>query len=197
MAKKKYYAVKKGYSTGIFNTWAECQKQVLGFSGSIYKSFEKFEDAQNFIENTINTNHIKAEAIAYVDGSYRNDTKEFSFGVVFIHNDEKECFKKKFFHEDLSQMRNVSGEIFGSMKAMEIAIEKKIKSIDIYFDYEGIEKWALGYWKTNKEGTKAYKEYFDNIKNTLNVNFIKVKGHSGDTYNDLADKLAKEALGLI
>ena len=28
------------------------------------------------------------------------------------------------------------------------------------------------------------------------VTFVKVKGHSGDKYNDLADKLAKEALGI-
>ena len=26
--------------------------------------------------------------------------------------------------------------------------------------------------------------------------FVKVKGHSGDTYNDLADRLAKDALGI-
>ena len=28
------------------------------------------------------------------------------------------------------------------------------------------------------------------------VKFVKVKGHSGDTYNDMADRLAKEALGM-
>ncbi|MBQ3463763.1 MAG: ribonuclease H, partial [Clostridia bacterium] len=28
------------------------------------------------------------------------------------------------------------------------------------------------------------------------VNFIKVKGHSCDKYNDMADKLAKEAVGV-
>ncbi|WP_281691389.1 RNase H family protein [Neglectibacter timonensis] len=28
------------------------------------------------------------------------------------------------------------------------------------------------------------------------VTFVKVKGHSGDVYNDLADQLAKKALGL-
>ncbi len=26
--------------------------------------------------------------------------------------------------------------------------------------------------------------------------FVKVKGHSGDKYNDLADRLAKDALGI-
>ena len=51
-------------------------------------------------------------------------------------------------------------------------------------------------WKTNKSGTIAYKEYFDSIKDSVNVRFHKVKGHSGDKYNDMADELAKEALGI-
>ena len=34
--KKKFYAVKKGYQTGIFTTWAECQKQTQGFKGALF-----------------------------------------------------------------------------------------------------------------------------------------------------------------
>ena len=30
MAPKKFYAVRKGFKTGIFNTWSECKKLVLG-----------------------------------------------------------------------------------------------------------------------------------------------------------------------
>lgn len=197
MAKKKYYAVRKGHKTGIFNTWAECQSQTSGYSGAIFKSFEKLEDAENFVNDKETKPIIKSEAVCYVDGSYKIDTKEFSYGVVFMQEEKEEYYKEKFYDEELSTMRNVSGEIFGSMKAMELALKKGLKSIDIYFDYEGIEKWALGYWKTNKNGTKAYKKYYDSIKLDLNVNFIKVKGHSGDKYNDIADRLAKEALGLI
>ena len=36
---KKYYAVRKGLNPGIYNTWDECRKNVIGFSGAIYKSF--------------------------------------------------------------------------------------------------------------------------------------------------------------
>ena len=34
MAKKKIYAVRKGHKTGLFNTWAECQKATAGYSGA-------------------------------------------------------------------------------------------------------------------------------------------------------------------
>ena len=48
----------------------------------------------------------------------------------------------------------------------------------------------------NKEGTQSYQAFYDNISKNVDITFVKVKGHSGDKYNDLADKLAKEALGI-
>lgn len=196
MAKKKYYAVKVGKTTGIFETWEECKKQVLGFKGAIYKSFETLEEAENFVGNDNSTFDGKADGIFYVDGSFDIKTFSFSYGVVLLKDNEEICFNKKIVDENLSQMRNVAGEIAGAQASMEYAIEHGFKNIEIHFDYEGIEKWAVGLWKTNKEGTINYKKYYDSIKDQLNVKFVKVKGHSGDKYNDLADRLAKDALGI-
>ena len=56
----------------------------------------------------------------------------------------------------MASMRNVAGEILGSMAAVEKAIELGVKSVDIYFDYMGIRAWALGEWKRNKKGTIAF-----------------------------------------
>lgn len=39
MASKKYYAVLKGRKTGIFTSWADCEEQVKGVSGALYKAF--------------------------------------------------------------------------------------------------------------------------------------------------------------
>ena len=39
MAKKKIYAVRKGHKTGLFATWAECQKAVSGYSGAEFRGF--------------------------------------------------------------------------------------------------------------------------------------------------------------
>lgn len=44
-----FYAVAKGKKTGIFRTWAECESQVKGFSGAIFKKFKTNDEAQNFI----------------------------------------------------------------------------------------------------------------------------------------------------
>jgi len=46
MTTKKYYTVFKGREIGIFTSWAECEEQVKGFSGALYKSFKSREEAE-------------------------------------------------------------------------------------------------------------------------------------------------------
>lgn len=46
MVKQKYYVVWKGRKTGIFTTWADCEKQVKGFVDAQYKSFETSKEAE-------------------------------------------------------------------------------------------------------------------------------------------------------
>ena len=74
-------------------------------------------------------------------------------------------------------MRNVAGEIEGAKLAMQFCIDNHIEEIDIYYDYEGVEKWCTGVWKTNKSGTISYKQFYDEIKKSVKVSFNKVKGH--------------------
>ena len=198
---KFYYAVKKGKTSGIYETWKECEEQVKGYSGAEYKKFSTYEEALFFIgggneeiEPSDESQLKENEAIAYVDGSFDIKNWTYSYGVVFITLDGKETYSGREDNKDLAEMRNVSGEIKGAMVAMALAIEKGKDTLYLHFDYTGIEQWATGSWKTNKEGTKAYKEFFDSIKAQLNVVFIKVKAHSGIEYNEEADKLAKEAM---
>ncbi|CAH0482471.1 unnamed protein product [Peronospora belbahrii] len=49
MAKGDFYAVAAGRSTGIFTTWAACEAQVKGFTGSKYKKFKTHDEAQAFV----------------------------------------------------------------------------------------------------------------------------------------------------
>lgn len=136
------------------------------------------------------------QLIAYVDGSYYSATGEFSYGVVILQNGSEYCFHEKLSDPELASMHNVAGEIKGAEAAMRYAVEHGYSQITIYHDYEGIARWCTGDWKANKSGTQAYKAYYDSISDRLKVHFVKVKGHSGDKYNDMADQLAKQALGL-
>lgn len=194
----KYYAVKHGRETGIFLTWADCQKQVIGFKNAQFKSFLKKETAELYIsgDEKTGTEPRDGAAIAYVDGSYNVKNGEFSYGAVIFYGGETMEMNRAFCDSELSAMRNVAGEIKGAEAAMAYCVENNIEKLDLYYDYRGIECWCTGEWKTNKKGTTDYKKYYDSIKEKLNVKFVKVKGHSGDKYNDRADELAKQALGI-
>lgn len=54
----KFYAVKEGYRPGVYTTWAECQEQIKGYKGALYKSFSLEEDAKEFVYGGANTNPI-------------------------------------------------------------------------------------------------------------------------------------------
>ncbi len=194
-----YYAVKNGREPGIYRTWAECEAQVKGFKGAKYKKFLSYEEALDFINDEgdflrpgekLKDNEI----IAYVDGSFDIKSRTYSYGIVLLTEDEKNFLSGREDNKALSEMRNVAGEIKGAMVAMDESIKLGKDTLYLYFDYTGIEHWAKGDWKTNKEGTKKYKEYYDGIKSKLNVVFIKVRAHSGVEHNEEADRLAKEAI---
>ncbi len=200
----KYYVIKKGRKTGIFNSWAECKSQIDGFSGAVYKSFKTESEAKAYLSGDMSEGSAKVSeaeipedaVIAYVDGSYNIATEEFSYGMVILRDGEEICFSEKVEDKSLASMRNVAGEIKGSEAAMRYALEENINTLVIYHDYEGIARWCLGDWKANKAGTIAYKKFYDSVKDRIDIRFVKVKGHSNDKYNDMADELAKRAVGI-
>lgn len=139
----------------------------------------------------------KTDCIAYVDGSFEKDSGVYGYGVVFI---EKNGNIEEYFdsgrEESYQSMRNVSGEILGALKAASLAVEKGYSSIAIFHDYQGIASWAKGAWKCNKEKTIEYREKMLEFQKDLKISFHKVQAHSGDHFNERADALAKQAVGI-
>ncbi len=203
MAKgKKVYAVRKGRATGLFMTWDDCRAQVDGFAGAEYKSFADPAEAMAYLgltEQPADGAGSPEGVRAYVDGSYDAGSGRFSCGVVIIETDsdgksEITELKSSFDDTEAAAQRNVAGEIMGSKLAIDWCLANGIKSVEIYHDYEGIGAWADKRWKANNSLTQGYRDYVEKARKTLEIKFVKVKGHSGNKYNDMADRLAKEAL---
>lgn len=202
---KKYYAVKVGKSTGIFNNWEDCKKQVAGFSGAIYKFFQSLDKAKEYLDDkniALKSEEFQFEItsddeiIAYVDGSYKKDTLEYGYGVVLILKDDIVELYGKGQNPEVSKSRNVTGELFGSVRAISEAIKLGKKKIIIFYDYQGISSWANGEWKCNLPLTMGYRDKIREFRKEIEILFVKVKAHSNDKYNDLADHLAKKSLGI-
>lgn len=193
----KFYAVKKGKKTGIFSTWDECKEQVTGFKGAVYKSFKTLSEAEAFLER----NEEKIENIeevdgvyAYIDGSFDRINGIYGSGVVIVDGDKKHEYKHAGNREDYAQLHNVAGELEAAKFVMWYAVDKKIKEITLFYDYQGIEAWAVGDWQANLPYTQDYVKFYNKVKTAVNVNFVKVKAHTGIELNEIVDKLAKEAI---
>lgn len=222
MAKKKYYAVQVGRIPGIYGTWDECKAQTEGVSGAKYKSFPSLEEAEEYMcganndnldaegttalsQDDLNSQVQKAiatldknEIIAFVDGSYDVTQEKSAFGaIIFSHDGNRDILYKAFtkeLGEEFISLRNVAAELEAVKESINWALQYNKSKISIYYDYEGIEKWANGQWKATKAITKEYVRFIREKRVLLQIEFIKVSAHSGIQFNEEVDTIAKNAL---
>ncbi|GBG56124.1 RNase H [Sporomusaceae bacterium FL31] len=199
--KKKYYGVKVGRVPGVYQTWDECKKQVIGYPGALYKGFASLQEVQEYVSGALLSGSSATDDTdptypgryydIYVDGSYVNKQYSWAFvvydGTQIIHTGSglgKDT--------EAAAIHNVAGELEAAVQAMQWSDEQDVDYVIIHHDYIGISEWATGKWKTNNQFTKAYAQFAS--KYLHKVKFNKVSGHTGIEGNELADKLARGAL---
>lgn len=195
----KYYAVRKGRHPGVYTSWDACSAEVNGFSGAEYKSFRTRTEAMAFVRGDEEPAAFPEDELiaeAWVDGSFNPADEIYGWGAYICCGGETFELSGTGWEPEMASMRNVAGEITASEETIRWAIARGIRTVVIYHDYEGIAKWCTGEWKTNKEGTIRYKAFYESVKDRLNIQFVKVKGHSGNAGNDRADRIAKIAAGV-
>ena len=201
MAVKKYYGVKKGKTTGVFETWQECREAVEGYPGAEYKGFPTLEEAKDYLGISDGARRRERELpdegnlLAYVDGSYDDSLKKYAFGCVFILPDGRVF--TEYGNGDNAQSlqhRNVTGEMLGAMYAVKFAMRNGFSGIELRYDYQGIEKWVTGEWRSRTLLTSKYAAAMREWAGSIKIRFVKVAAHTNVYYNELADKMAKTGL---
>lgn len=217
---KKIYAVKVGRNTGIFQTWEECEGQIKSYSGAQYKGFTSMNDAEQYLGiakcPAAEVKEVKQEIPGlnvYVDGSFNSKTNTYGWAyAIFSNGFKNEDGTPGLMFSDFGsgtgsavEMRNVAGELSAAMRAVKYlynnhgGITDVKLNVTIIYDYEGIEKWITGEWKTKKLFTKQYvefmKKYLDGGR--LNVSFLWTRGHIGVEGNEFVDGLAKQGCGVL
>ena len=133
---------------------------------------------------------------AYIDGSVNPKTGVYGYGG-FIHEGGRfHLIQGSGSNPLYTSERNVAGEVIGAAQTIWKAYNLGITEFNLYYDYVGIEQWSTGGWKAKTDLTRRYSEAMARIRDKVTVHFVKVEGHTGIKGNELADILAKEAVGV-
>ncbi|MDZ5759854.1 ribonuclease H family protein [Carnobacterium maltaromaticum] len=205
MKKENHYAIKKGFSPGIYQRWEDVKEQVEGFSNAQYKKFSTLEEAEAYMNGvpvpspTVIPiqNATTPDCLLYVDGSFNQTKKQYGWGYVAVQNGVS-IYKKygKGNNPAYLSSHQIGGEVAAVLQGLDYAIYKKFQSVEIHYDYSGIENWATGVWNAKKQISQAYKFLYDQKSSNISVTFVKVQAHSGNYFNTVADNLAKRGANL-
>lgn len=213
----KFYAVKNGRKTGIFTTWAECQKQVSGFPKAEFKSFISKQEADNWLKEIKSSNENRRKSysvIVYTDGGSRNHGNKK--GEHVKKNDKAAwAYLIKYQGSIISDTDGEYGstnnrmEIMALKKALldlkqrELQNEKILVVLDSKYVLDAITKrwlqlWEKNGWKTSAGTGVKNKELWMEISRLLpefsNLDYQWTKGHANDEGNNLVDELLNKTM---
>ena len=150
MAKKnKFYVVWKGYNPGIYNSWTDCQIQIKGFTGALYKSYtNKKEAEQAYISGPSAMRSSKSKAptsfsseiittALSVDAACSGNPGLMEYRGVFVGS-EKEIFRQGPFKKGTNNI----GEFLAIVHALALLKKKGLKHLQIYTDSKTAISWV-------------------------------------------------------
>ena len=123
----------------------------------------------------------------YVDGSYVRG--RIGYGVVLLQDGVlRHTLQGVVTDSEAKSVHQIGGELMATMEALRWCAEQGLTAVHIHHDYTGIAFWATGEWKTNTAVTQAYAHFMR--AQSVTVTWHKVAAHTGDYWNEMADRLA-------
>lgn len=138
--------------------------------------------------------------VFYTDGSAHPNPGPGGFGVVTV-DPKGEVIETYAKHCDntTNNAEEMKAILYAAYRAR-LAGESAVIYSDSAYAINTFTNWMYSWERNNwtksdgkvPENLDLVKAFFD-LSKTMDINFIKVKGHKGNKYNELADKLATSA----
>lgn len=136
----------------------------------------------------------------YVDGSYRRTEPDTTYGgaIIVIEGKPVACQRYITKKPDFVSSWNVGGELAAAIFGLAVAagfVEGEPAKIVINYDYQGIEQLVQGTprWRAKTPCTAQYVGVISMFRDkypNVELEYHKVKAHSGDKWNEMADRVA-------
>lgn len=145
-----------------------------------------------------NTKPLLKKIVIYTDGACSGNPGDGGWGAVLDYNG-----KKKEISGYEPDVTNNQMELMAAIRALEML--KEPCDVDLFTDSKYVQhgitvwvkNWVKNNWKTSNKGPVKNVELWQRLLDITAKHTIKwhwVKGHSGDENNDIADRLATEAI---
>lgn len=146
---------------------------------------------------------MKSDVTIYTDGACANNPGKGGFGIVMMYEDKTKKIHQKQFSKGYKHTTNNRMELMAVVYALNML--KKPCNIKLYSDSKYVidainqgwlENWQKKNWKLNTNNPVKNIDLWKNFleaKKPHNIEFIWVKGHNENKYNELCDKLAVQA----
>ena len=212
MSQKYYLARFPDGSIQEFASWSACSKAVKGVKNVHFKSFsignrkagetwlKQLSKSTTYKEPSTKDLTPSSEIRLFVDGSFSPKSPYSGWGWVAVQgNTVLKEGSGKTLREALS--RNIDGELEATLQALawfqEYATAYSVSKVYVVHDYAGIAHWALGTWKAKSTVAQNYVQSIQPmLQKMTQVVFEKVDAHAGKRWNERADELAKQGLGI-
>lgn len=132
---------------------------------------------------------VEYTIVVYTDGSCMPNPGKGGWAFVALDKDGEEV---EIFGGDKKTTNNIM-EMTAVMEALRYFwFEKNFR---IFSDSQYVINCAQGKWK-RKKNQELWKE-FDTLANGKNIEWVWIRGHSGNPYNERVDRLAKEGVNFM
>ena len=133
-------------------------------------------------------------AIAYVDASYSDNERFGAVGIVLLTSSEVIQYSEIPENLEDCALTSTNHELLAAAKAIKMAKERHIKNLIIKHDNSSIGELAKSQSVSKTSMEEWYKQLVMKHREKMSITFKKVKGHSKEYFNELADKLAYKAM---